>query len=71
MATNFNKYWSTMVCEKLVTLHPHLKTQLGKKEEERIINVKVKGNKTSGLCRNWKFQIHWNKLEWEVAKKHN
>ena len=55
--------WS--VCEKLgQRLSPLLKRILCKKTQKEEDEIKRKLTEANKYWNDWKFQIHWNKLEW-------
>ena len=50
---------------KLVQKLPPLnKSRLSKKSQEKEDEMKIKITKANQACNDWKFQIHWNALEW-------
>ena len=51
---------------------PPLRTQnLGKKAQENVGKIKKNMQMENKNWNNWKFQTHWNKLEWCYIYKHN
>ena len=58
-----------MVFEKSEKGLPPLKrTKLSKKEQERHDLIKNKDFKSNMWWNDWKFQLHWNMLEWVDPK---
>ena len=54
-----------MVFEKCVRGLPPLKrTKLSKKSQERHDYIQKKLYASNRWWNDWKFQLHWNKLEW-------
>ena len=45
-------------------LLPLKKSKLRKKSQKEEDEIKIKLHKANQDWNNWKFQIHWNKLEW-------
>ena len=54
-----------MVCEKLgQKLPPINKIKLSKKPQKEDDEINRKLHKANEYWNDWKFKIHWNKLEW-------
>ena len=45
-------------------LTPLRKQKLSKKAQEKDDKIKRKLHPANGNCNYWKFQLHWNKLDW-------
>ena len=55
--------------DKLIQKLPPLnKSRLIKKFQEEEDEIKRNPHKANKACIDWKFQIHWNKLEWVNPK---
>ena len=51
--------------EKLGQKLPLLKKmRLSKKSQEEEYEIRIKLTDANQYCNGWKFQKHWNKLEW-------
>ena len=54
-----------MVCEKLgQKLPPLKKRRLSKKPQKEEDEINIKLTEANQYWNDWKFQIHWNKIEW-------
>ena len=63
------RYWWWMVFEKCARGLPPLKiTKLSKKEQERHAYIQEKLYESNRWWNDWRFQLHWNKLEWVDPK---
>ena len=52
-------------------LTPLKKSKLSKKAQEKDDAIKIKIQKSYQDWNDWKFQIHWNKLEWLNPRSRN
>ena len=52
-------------------LPPLKKRKLTKKPQEKEDEIKIKLQTANQNWNYWKFQIHWNKLEWVNPRNHN
>ena len=65
-------YWRWLVYEKLnENLPPLKKIKPREKSQEKEYEIKRKLQTDNQNCNDQKFQIHWNKLEWENPRNCN
>ena len=57
--------------EKLVQKIPPLKKRKSSKKKEEENEIKRKLTEANQAWHDWKFQIHWNKLEWVNPRSHD
>ena len=61
---NITCYWRWLVCEQIISEANTTKekeiNKKNQKEEDEIERILTEDNQ---YCNDWKFQIHWNKLE--------
>ena len=63
------RYWGWMVFGKMCKILPPLKrTKLIKKAQERDDLIKNELFQSNMWWNDWKFQLHWNMLEWVDPK---
>ena len=54
-----------------VNLPPLNKSKLSKKSQEKQDEIKIKLQTANHNWNDWRFQIHWNKIEWINPRNRN
>ena len=61
-------WYVNKIGQKLTTLKKSILRNKSQKEEDEI---KIKLTESNKYLNAWRFQIHWNKLEWENPRSHD